>query len=201
MVKKNKITIKISMMACVGIMLSSSLLISSGCSDSESYSDMLRDEEKAVNWFLAQKKVVVDVPADSIFEVGPDAPYYRMDEDGTVYMQVITAGDCKNRPVSGEKVMFRFARQNIIMLYAGTDSPPYGNADDLASSVGPTFFFYGNKTLPTTTQFGTGMQLPMDYLGFNSEVNLVLKSYSGFTQDQSTCQPYLVNVKYYKAEY
>lgn len=173
----------------------------SGCSDSESYSDLLRDEMRAVNWYLAQEKVETAIPADSIFETGADAPFYRMDDDGTVYMQVVTAGDKNKRPVSGEKVYFRFSRRNIKLMYEGGAAPAEGNSDNLNNAVGATYFFYGNKIYPTTVQFGTGIQLPMDYMGYNTEVNLVLKSYSGFTQDQSSCVPYIVNVKYYKAEY
>lgn len=172
-----------------------------GCGKGESYSTLLRDEEKAVNWYLAQHKVEVSVPEDSIFEIGQDAPFYRMDRDGTVYMQVIREGSKENRPENGEKIYFRFSRRNIKLMYEGTDAPSEGNADNLASAVGPTFFFYGNEIYPTTTQFGTGIQLPMRFMGLPSEVNLVLKSYSGFTVDKSDCIPYIVNVKYYKAEY
>lgn len=171
------------------------------CSKSESYSELLVSEQKAVNWYLAQRSVEIAPPADSIFEVGADAPYYRMDSDGTIYMQVLRAGNRDNRPRKGEKVYFRFARENIKLMYEGTPGVSQGNADNMASSVGPTYFFYGNSTYPTTVQFGKGLQLPMDYLGFGSEVNLVLKSYSGFTDDQAACQPYVYNVKYYKAEY
>lgn len=176
------------------------------CDDSESYSDLLRDEEKAVNWYLAQHRVETEVPADGKFETGADAPYYRMDADGTIYMQVIDAGDSDDRPEVGDKVLFRFERRNIKAMYSGIDPGSFGNMDNLDSPIGSTYLFYGNTTYPTTTQFGTGMQVPLDYLGYYSEVNLVLKSYSGFTgatfqKEQSSCIPFLVNVKYYKPEY
>ena len=41
----------------------------------------------------------------------------------------------------------------------------------------------------------------MRYLGYNSEVNLVLRSYIGFTNDQAQCLPYAMNVRYFKPEY
>ncbi len=177
-----------------------------GCKDTESYSDLLRDEEKAVNWFLAQKRVEASIPEDGNFEVGENAPFYRMDEDGSVYMQIVDRGDMADRPEEGDKVYFRFQRQNIKMLYSGAESPSVGNMDNLDGSVVSTFLFYGNTSYPSTTQFGTGIQVPLEYVGFYSEVNLVLKSYSGFTgssfsYDQSQCIPYLVKLKYYKPEY
>lgn len=172
-----------------------------GCSKSESYSELLRDEERAVNWYLAQHRVETEVPADSVFETGSDAPFYRMDEDGTVYMQVIKAGDPEDKPVDGERVYFRFMRQNLKYLYEGIDVKPEGNMDNFNVAMGPTNFVMGNKIYPNTTQYGTGIQLPMTYLGYYSEVNLVLKSYAGFPENQSECTPYVMNIKYYKPEY
>lgn len=184
-----------------GVALLSITISLGGCKDSESYSDLLRDEEKAVNWFMAQQEVLLDIPEDGNFEVGEDAPYYKMDEDGHVYMQVISKGDMDDRPEKGDKVYFRFSREDLKTLYETGETSSYGNADNLNSGLGSTYFFYGNTTYPSTTQYGTGIQLPMDYFGYYSEVNLILRSYQGFTTDQSQCIPYKYTVQYYKAEY
>lgn len=177
------------------------MLLAGACSKTESYSDLLRDEERACNWYLAQQRVEMSVPVDSIFEVGENAPFYRMDEDGTVYMQVISVGDMADRPENNDRVFFRFSRRNIMNMYEGLDAPASGNMNNFNSALGATSFFLGNTTYPNTTQYGTGIQIPMKYLGYNAEVNLVLKSYSGFITESSTCIPYLLNVKYYKPEY
>lgn len=169
------------------------------CSKTESYSEMLRDEERSVNWWLAQHRVAAEVPADSVFECGPDAPFYKLDEDGNVYMQVINPGS-KERPKKGDKVFFRFMRQNINTLYDGGNPKPEGNADDLGT-YGPASFIFRNYDLTSTLQYGEGIQQPLYYLGFDSEVNLVLKSYKGFTEDQSECKPYVMNIRYFKAMY
>ena len=55
-----------------------------GCNDTKSYAERLADETKYINAFLADQRVVGHIPADSVFEVGPNAPYYRLDEDGNV---------------------------------------------------------------------------------------------------------------------
>ena len=175
-------------------------MTATSCKDSESYSDLLREEEKAVNWYLAAQRVETEVPADGNFEIGENAPFYRMDEDGTVYMQVINKGDMDNRPVADDKVFFRFSRKNIKLLYETGSAFEVGNIHDFNSSLGATYFFYENRTYPNSTTYGTGIQLPLKYLGYNSEVNLVLKSYSGFSVDQSQCIPYIIKVKYYKPE-
>lgn len=75
-----------------------SLFVTTSCSNSESYADQLRDERKAANAYLAQYRVVNEIPADTIFEVGENAPYYKLDPDGNVYMQVLVADSKENRP-------------------------------------------------------------------------------------------------------
>lgn len=172
-----------------------------GCNKTESYTELLRSEQRAVNSYLAQHRVEVEVPADSIFVYGSDAPYYRMDEDGTIYMQVVNPGDLNDRPENGDRVYFRFRRMNLKDLYEYGSASWEGNMNNLDQIVNSTSFILGNKIYPTTTQFGTGMQVPMNYLGYYSEVNLILKSYSGFPDDQTACIPYVLNIKYYKAEY
>lgn len=171
------------------------------CDDTESYSDLLRDESEACNWYLAQHRVETSIPENGDFEVGEDAPFYRMDQDGYLYMQVINKGDMNDRPEKGDRILFRFSRRNLKTMYEDGEAVVEGNMDNMASAIGPSYFFYGNTTYPNTTQFGTGIQTPMDYLGYYSEVNLVLKSYVGFSTDQSQCLPYIINIKYYKPEY
>lgn len=172
------------------------------CHETESYSDLLRDEEKACNWFLAQQRVATDIPADSVFEAGPNAPYYRMDPDGYIYMQVISAGNLDaERPKDGDRVYFRFTRWNIKTEWQGGVASAEGNADNMNSSVGNTSFILGNSTLTSSTQYGTGIQMPLRYLGYDSEVNLLLKSYYGFSVDQNHGLAYKVNIRYFKAEY
>lgn len=175
------------------------------CEKGESYADLLRDEEKAVNWYLAQHRVETEAPTKAEdFEEGANAPFYRMNSDGTVYMQVINRGDLNDRPKLNDKVYFRYERTNIKNLWQGSTSVPEGNMDNLATVA--TSLFYGNTTYPNSTQYGTGIQVPLDYLGYFSEVNLVIKSYSGFTgnnfsSEQTACIPFVYNIKYYKPEY
>lgn len=185
----------------IGVTAFMSLVLAS-CDDSESYSDLLRDEQKVSNWFLAQHRVCNEIPSDSIFETGPDAPYYRMDDDGYVYMQVLKTGD-GTFPSTGDQVYFTFTRYNIETMYSekSLDVEGEGNQDDFLSSVGNTYFIYNNYSVTSSSQFGSGIQLPVGYLGYNSEVNILLKSYYGFSQENTTCIPFLVNTRYFKAEY
>ncbi|WP_303408659.1 hypothetical protein [uncultured Duncaniella sp.] len=50
------------------------LLAATSCSDSKSYADLLNEENQLVNAFLAEHRVIEEIPADNNFEVGEDAP-------------------------------------------------------------------------------------------------------------------------------
>lgn len=176
------------------------------CSKTESYSDLLKKEQKASNWFLAQQKVCNEVPADSIFIEGSDAPYYKMDDDGYVYMQVVSSQSKNQRdiPKTGEQVYFTFTRWNIETMYSNNTlevASDLGNQDNFMTSIGYTYFLFNNYSVNSSLSYGSGIQIPVSYLGYNSEVNLLLKSYYGFSSENTTCIPFKVNVRYFKAEY
>lgn len=176
-------------------------ILGSSCSKSKSYSELLKEEEQAVNWYMANQQICLEIPENGNFIVGEDAPYYKMDEEGNVYMQVIKKGKEGSKAEKGDVVYFRFKRCSIKDLYAGYDPQWVGNADNITSGVENTSFVFGNKNLSSTTQYGEGLQLPLDYLNYECEVNLVLKAAEGFISEQSQCLPYIYNVKYFKAEY
>lgn len=174
-----------------------------GCSDTKSYSELLSEEERASNWYLAGFRVENSIPANSDFktveEYGKDAPFYKMDEDGYLYMQVVRKGE-GTRAQKEDVVYFRFQRKNLLLMYDGYDVSWDGNTNDMNASL-QTSFVYANKNLSCYTLYGEGIQKPLEYLPYLSEVNLVIRSYLGFSTDQSQCIPYIYNVKYFPAEY
>ncbi len=173
------------------------------CNKSKSYSEYLREEEHVVNIYLSGQRVEMNVPADSIsFEMGPDAPFYRLDEDGYIYMQVISKGDMDDRVEPGDYVYFRYTRENLKFKYMDGETVITGNQNNFINGADPSAsFVYKNTYLQSTTQWGTGIQWPLKFFGYNCEVNLVLRSYYGFADDQMYCYPYLINLKYFKPEY
>lgn len=189
----------------LGFFLLLILISSSSCSKSQSYAELLRDEEKAVNWYLAGYDVSLEVP-DTIIDfitketAGDNAPYYKLDEEGYVYMQVVSAST-EEMVESGDLVYFRFLRQSILDLYqsGGEIENWVGNSDYLPN--GTTSFVYKNNVLESTTTWGLGIQMPLKFMGYNSEVNLIIKSYYGFTEEQANCIPYVMNIRYLKPEY
>ena len=88
----------------------------SSCSKGKSYSELLRDEEKATNWYLSGQRVETGIPKDSVLQTGSDAPFYRLDKDGYVYMQVVELGDTSDMADPGDLVYFRFMRRSTSLL-------------------------------------------------------------------------------------
>lgn len=182
-----------------GIVAVASMVLGTSCSKSESYSNLLKQEERATNWYLSNQKVCNEIPADSIFITGKDAPFYKLDEDGYVYMQVVNPGSEKNRPKRGDLVYFRFNRTNLKSLYQTGVESSDGNSSNMEMATSQ--FVYQDFSIQTSAQFGRGIQDALSYLGYGSEVNLVLRSYYGFSSDMSQCIPYLINIRYFKSEF
>ena len=178
--------------------LVAALISLSGCNDKKSYAELLTEENQAVNVFLSNQNVITSIPPDSIFEYVPDAPYYQLDDEGNLYMQVINPGDLKTKVSKDQLVYFRFTRWSLT-LYAQTEEleDGYGNATDM--SAGSASFRYGNYTLTSSSQWGAGLQTPLTFLGLDCEVNLVVKSQYGLTSEIAQVIPYLYNVRYYPA--
>lgn len=174
------------------------LLVMSSCSDKKSYAKLLNEENKSVNSFLADQIVCTSIPSDTVFEVGPNAPYYALDEEGNVYMQVLNTGTPGQKVVSDQMVFFRFTRWNL-ETYAQTGElgDGFGNANDM--SIGQASFRYGNYTLSSSSQWGSGLQMPLAYLNIDCEVNLIIKSQYGITSELANVIPFLYNVRYYSA--
>lgn len=179
------------------IAVAASLLFTASCSNDVSYSDRLNTERHSVNSFLANNRVVNEIPADSVFETGDKAPYYRIDPDGNVYMQVINAGDRKNdKAMKGEPFYFRYTRYNLNDWYTlGTLSVYESNEIDM--SVNAATFKFQDFTLATSAAWGYGLQLPLTLLGAECEVNLIIKSQYGPTGEIASVVPFLYHIRYY----
>lgn len=165
------------------------------CGDDRSYAKLLNTENANVNRFLADQHVINEVPADSVFEWGADAPYYRLDEDGMLYMQVIDPGTPDNMVKQDEQIYFRFTRYNIASYDDGEFSVSEGNDDVLNGNLS---FRYNNYRVSSSYDFGPGIQKPLSYLPVDCVVNIVIKSQWGMPGEMSYVTPYLYNIRYFR---
>lgn len=172
------------------------------CEDSKSYAERLEDENKAVNLYLANHHVVPYVPADTVFEVGEDAPYYCLDNNKGVYMQVISMGDGQMAD-SAQTVYFRFERF-ALTLYTGSDDNMdsldwSGNANDLITDA--MSFKFMDYTNYNSVTYGTGIQQPLRFVPLNSYVRLIVKSQFGWSSEESYVTPFLYKIRYFKDQW
>lgn len=177
--------------------LAVAMMMATSCSDKKSYADFLNRERYATNAYLANCRVVNEIPSDTVFETGEDAPFYRIDKEGNVYMQVIRCTDRKtDKAKPSEKIYFRYMRYNLIYWYYYDTWYGEGNEDDMSFSS--TYFQYGDYSLSSSSQWGYGIQLPLSFVGVESEVNLIIKSQFGLAAEISNVQPYLYHIRYFR---
>lgn len=169
----------------------------SSCSDSTSYTDLLNEESRNVNLFLADHKVIGEIPADTIFETGPDAPYYMLDEEGKLFMQVIDAGSGP-KAKTNQLIYFRYTRYNLTYYLSGQKLPVYDTNDGAGYTA--TYFRYGDNLLQSSTEWGVGIQTPLSYLPINCHVKLVVKAEYGITTESTDVQPMLFDIRYYPSQ-
>ena len=167
------------------------------CDDDTSYAELLEEENKAVNLYLADQTIETTLPEDNDFITGEDAPYYRLDNDGNVFMQVVKKGDGEMAQ-SDQRIYFRFMRYNLINYDGVNTMPGEGNSDYVEG--GNMSFRYQNFTLESSSAWGMAIQMPLQYLPLNSEVRLVVKSQYGWTSEISSVQPYLYHIRFYKSQ-
>lgn len=188
--------IKITRIAAIAALTLTAVVVSS-CSDKKSYADLLNEEDHAVNYFLAQHRVINEIPEDSVFEYGADAPYYRIDEDGNVYMQVIEPGTKSDKAVDDELIYFRYTRYNLNLYMRENEWIGDGNSNDMTGS--PTSFRFNNFTLSSSSAYGAGIQMPLHYLGIDCEVNVVIKSQYGLSAEIASVVPFMYNLRYFRS--
>lgn len=172
-------------LAAVGLALAS-------CDSSVSYAELLQSENQSVNNFLADQRVELSIPADTVFEYGADAPYYRLDEDGQLYMQVLEPGTPGNMVSDDEQIYFRYIRYALESYSDGELPTGAGNALTLIAC----WFRYNNFRIQGSYQWGTGIQVPLKYLPVDCKVNLVVKSQQGFVDEQTNVTPFLYAITY-----
>ena len=177
--------------------LTSLTLISilSACDDSKTYAELLADENKYVNNFLADHKVINSIPEDTVFITGENAPYYRLDDDGNLYMQVVSPGTPGNKAKENELLYFRFSRYNLVYYKNGLFGQSEGNDEVLGGNYS---FRYGNYELNSTYSLGAGIQAPLEYVPVDAVVNIVIKSQYGMPSEISYVQPFLYSIRYFR---
>ncbi len=189
---QNKVALAV--VAIVAIFVSSAI---SSCDDDKSFAELLTEENQDVNRFLVDHRVSDEIPTDTnfVFETGENAPYYKLDEDGNMYMQVVNPGTKGNYATDDEIIYFRYTRFSL-HKYDGKLSSGDGNELDMGSYN--AWFRFKNFQLQSSYQWGAGIQQPLNYLPIDCEVNIVIKSQYGIYSETSYVNPFLYRLRYYR---
>ena len=185
-----RILTSLSLAACAA-----AALLTSSCSDSKTYAELLNEENAYTNAFLADQRVINYIPEDTVFITGEDAPYYRLDEDGQLYMQVIDAGTPGNMAKTDELIYYRYTRYPLSAYVDGKFSYSEGNDGAMGGNYS---FRFGNYEINSSYSAGPGVQMPLSYLPVDCKVKLVIKSQYGRPGEMSAVQPYLYSLRYYR---
>ena len=116
------------------LMMTAVLLITS-CDKTQSYADMLKAEEKAIERLMDEEDIVVlkEYPADGVFK---ENEFYQMDND--VYINVIDSGNGNRMGTKRQNVNSRF-----VVRFFKSDTL---ELDGFASSRLPVTFSYQKYT-------------------------------------------------------
>lgn len=151
-----------------------------GCDDEKTYSELLSDEEDAIRSFLKSKEVSTVLPKDTVF--ADSTIFYALPKG--VYMRVIHQ-DNEVMAKPGAYVYIRYKRTNLltnVTLNMNWNTP-----------ITYVYFIYKN---PAMTGMGEGIEIPLAYVGKNSEIELLVPSKVGGVADASAVTPVLYRLKY-----
>lgn len=156
--------------------------------------DLKKTEQRAIKAYLSKFDVVNVLPPLADIRVGSVAPFYKLDTQGTVYMQVVRMGT-QPAATDGQTIYFRYMRYNLLS-YLNNGMLPAGEGNLNSATQDVTSFELGSAA-PSTTQWGIALQMPLQLgLPADSEVNLIVASEAGPPAEQTSVTPFLYNIRY-----
>lgn len=176
------------------------------CSKTRSYTDMLKDEEKAIDRLIDSLgiEVLKDFPDDSIFA---ENQFVKMDNG--VYMNIIDRGEGRATLYS-TRIMYRcnaYYFLNYFQLCINSNYGPNSNGTVPypANGAQTVPFIYGegttnNQADPKYIYVSEGIQTPLQYVGHRGRVKLIVPFDKGNYYDQGEGYPVYFEVLEYLFE-
>lgn len=150
------------------------------CSSSETYADKLKNERKNISRFINEHNIVVlnQYPASGVFE---ENEYFRDPLTG-VHINVIDSGNGNRASTS--------KRSEVNVRFDGAMTLPANESDTTTNNVPglqPISFTYGITATYSNSNTGsldyyylsTGITAPLQYVGENARVRLIVPFASG----------------------
>lgn len=190
------------------LMLCAACVVAS-CSKTKSYADMLKDEEKAIDWLLdtLQIEVLKDFPADTVFK---ENQFVKLEDD--VYLNIIDRGSDDRAVLGKTKIMYRCSAYYLVGGYAqflsnygpnSNGTVPYPCNPYNTAETEP--FIYGEVSSSETGSssylfVSEGLQIPLQYVGHRGKVKLIVPFDKGTYLDQGTGDPIYYEIVEYLFE-
>lgn len=181
--------------------LTALVVIFSSCKDSETYADKLKNETKAIDRFVKEReiKVLNSMPgADYEFA---ENEYYK-DEDSGIYLRIISRGNL-DKMASKDKLPTVVFRYYETIRFGISDTTKFSNN----GSLDPMTFTYGNSNTytnynsndPAYAFLSPACAFPLDYVGEEGEVSMIVPFANGSAMQQSSYEPlFYGRIKYTK---
>ena len=152
-------------------------LVAISCSKTKSYTDMLKDEKKAIERFIDDKglEILDDFPADSVFK---ENQFVLLDNG--VYLNIIDKA----------KMLYR-CKMSYFMDSTIVAIENYGPHSNGTSPIAFTYGDYSKNSPydPSYYYVSEGMQEPLKYVGDRAKVKMIVPFKRGAYNDQSNGQP------------
>lgn len=161
--------------------------LSSSCNKRKTYADLLKEENRAIDKFIAKNKLTIldAFPKNGAFK---EHEFYRDPATG-VYFNIIQVGDTINteKAKEGSEVHVRFKG---LKYFSKNDSIEYNNYDPIMSPWPETFVYRGLVTIANRSLYATpGWAVPLQYVGRKGKVKLIVPFNMGSSTDQQGYTP------------
>lgn len=179
-------------------------LMTLSCSKTKSYTDMLKAEEKAIDRLMDREgiEVLKRYPENGVFK---ENQFVKLDNG--VYMNVIDSGNGQRAVLNKTKILYRciasypmdstyMTRSSWYGIYStnGGKSENYGPN---SNGTRPYEFTYGDYASPNNYYVGEGLQSPLEYVGDQAKVKLIVPFKVGVYVDQNNGVPIYYEVIHY----
>ena len=159
------------------------ILATSSCNDRKTAQEMLKEEKKAIQRFISRNgiKLLSEYPENGVFG---ENEYFRT--SGGLYIHVVDSGNGTRAKLYNE-VLVRFSGLSYFKNDTSIIKPV---------QVRPYEFIYGNSN--SYDDLGCdGWAIPLQYVGLNAVVNLIIPSSLGNYSDRLNYRPiYYERLKY-----
>ena len=159
--------------------------ISFSCKQSKSLQELLQEERKAIDKFIAMNDLVIlkDYPKNSVFE---ENEYFRTD-DG-LFFQVVDSGNGKRVQLKDD-VSVRYEYCQAVKSFSSGDSSKYYfpyHPVYYTSPYLPVSFVYGLSATysSSSTPVCQAWVIPLSYVGEGAVLNLIIPSSLGSYYDR-----------------